>query len=659
MSKANPEYRPLRLPDLEQGPLRRRLLTLFRPAIERVLHFETLNDVYEDAALATADDLICERLLERLGVRFSVTDEELERIAGPGPLILVANHPFGGIEGLILGALVRRARPDVKIMANQLLGVLPKLREAFILVDPFDRPESAVANAAGLKEAIRWVRDGHALGVFPAGEVSHLRLSQRGIVDPAWSTTIARIARRTGASVLPVFFGGANSIAFQFLGKVHPRLRTVMLPSELVKKQGIEVRLAVGQRIGPERLTRFGSAEELTEYLRLRTYLLRGRLRATGHGAWRPWRLRRGRSGPQPIMPAVDPALIEAEIDALPTASILHESGPHRVICAPASLVPSALREIGRLRELTFRAVGEGTGRSMDLDEFDQHYEHLFVWNARRREIIGAYRVGATDRVVQTADGARPGRAVDRLYTASLFKFRPKLLARLDPALELGRAFVRIEQQRDYAPLMLLWRGIARYASMRPRYRYLFGPVSVSNDFHVEAKQLIVRFLLSNHSAPGLRAQIRPRKGYRLRRLPGCDPAWAARVFADIGELDDIIQDIERDGRRLPVLIRQYLRLNAVLLGFNVDPDFGNSLDALMLVDLTRVDRRVLDHFMIRRENAQAYLDHHAAIGEPSLLDDVGMDEDDEDAGEGDSIETDRRHDRLGLGSGELRAETP
>jgi hypothetical protein len=267
------------------------------------------------------------------------------------------------------------------------------------------------------------------------------------------------------------------------------------------------------------------------------------------------------------------------------------------------------LQEIGRLREITFRAVGEGTGRSADLDAFDPHYLHLFVWDREASRIAGAYRLGLTDEIV-------PRSGLAGLYTYTLFKFGRRLLGRLGPAIELGRSFVVGDYQRSYAPLLLLWKGIGRFAAARPRYRRLFGAVSISDEYDSTTKEMLMSFLRLHCLDESLAAMLRPRNPPRgaIRRRPRFgvlqDRDLLSAVVHDINDVDELVREIESDAKGIPILLRQYLKLNARLLGFNIDPVFGNVLDGLFYVDLTQIDRCVLDRYMGRAE-AAAFLGYH------------------------------------------------
>lgn len=545
------------------------------------------------------------KALDALKISYAVSDAELERIPRSGPAIIVANHPFGGIEGMILAAMLRSVRPDVKIMANFMLQRIKEISHLFIFVDPFGQSTSPQKNIRPIRETVKWVNDGGIVGIFPAGTVSHMHWDERQVRDPEWSTTIARVIRKTQAPVLPVFFEGSNGKLFQLLGLFHPLLRTAMLPSELLNKRNTQMRVRVGTPIHYTKLASFENDVDMMAYLRLRSYLLD----KSGSAETRKARRIFARMSPPPrVAPVIEPVateLMERELDALAPKQQLLESGEFKVFYAWAPQIPNILREIGRLREVTFRQVGEGTGREIDLDEFDRYYIQLFLWDSAKKTVVGAYRLGRTDEILSKY-GKRG------LYTSTLFAYKSELLEQLGPAIELGRSFVREENQRSYAPLLLLWKGIGKFVTLDKRYKYLFGPVSISNSYDSLSRQLIATFLNANRFLPELAKLIKPRNPLRHRPLKGWDPMTTSRVVCDIDEVSSLVGEIEANQRGIPVLLRQYLKLGGKLLGFNVDPDFGECLDGLLLVDLTQTERKILDRYM-GKEVADEFLAYHAA----------------------------------------------
>ena len=296
---------------------------------------------------------------------------------------------------------------------------------------------------------------------------------------------------------------------------------------------------------------------------------------------------------------------MESEIAALPPEALLDQQGDTTVFLAEANRVPNIVREIGRLRELTFRETGEGSGKEIDLDEFDTYYLHLFLWNRTTREVIGAYRLGQSDLILRNF-------GEKGFYTGTLFAYQRGFLERIDPALEMGRSFVRREYQRSYAPLLLLWRGIGAFLRSNPRYKILFGPVSISNEYHPNSRQLIVHFLKEYCRAEDLARFVRARSPLRTRPIQGWDSDGGNSVAWDIEDLSAFIADIETDQKGVPILLKQYLRLGGKLLGFNVDPNFSNALDGLIVVDLVKTDPRLLERYM-GKEAAASFLAYHSA----------------------------------------------
>lgn len=591
---------PFTLEIPEAGSLARAVVRMSAPLVESLLAIPALNQAHKRIRELPAKESFAARSLRALNVKVDVDESATQRVPKTGPLVVVANHPFGGIDGLALLALLQRRRPDVKILANHLLARVPELRDSCFFVDPFGGSGAVARNLGSVRQALRWVKRGGALAVFPAGEVSRLTLRDGEVSDGAWSSSVARLIRATGASVLPVFFAGRNSAGFQIAGLLSPWLRTAMLPRELLKKRGSTLCAQIGNVIPAEKLKQFESDEGLASYLRVRTYLLAGR----DAGPAKPQAGPRRSERREDVAAPEDTAGLAAEVAHLEYDQTLAKSGSLSVCIAVAGQIPVTLREIGRLRELTFRTVGEGTGKARDLDRFDDSYLHLFVWDDSSRRVIGAYRLGLTDRILESTDK-------DGLYTHTLFNYRDELLEQIGPAIELGRSFVRREHQKEYAPLMLLWKGIALFIARNPRYKNLLGPVTISNDYRSITKQLLIEFLKINTAAGGdLQKLVSPRNPPRLSP----DRSWPARlagtIVRSIEGIDELVGEIESDRLGVPVLLRQYLKLNAKLLGFNVDPDFGDALDGLMLCDLTQVEPAVLVRYM-GRDNAAAFLAFH------------------------------------------------
>jgi putative hemolysin len=546
----------------------------------------------EDAALSFVD-----RALSCLDVTYDIVHGGLDSIPREGPLLVVANHPFGGVEGLVLLSLLTAVRQDVKVMANLMLSGIPELQKHMILVDPFGGAGAAATNMAPVRQSLRWLKKGGVLGIFPAGEVAHFDLARRQICESEWHETVARLMRHSRATVLPVFFDGANGPLFQMAGLIHPRLRTAMLGREMVNKTGRRLKVSLGRPIPPQKLEGIHDDLELTRYMRLRVQLLR-----ENHKTARRRQVWGGRSTRSVTVAA--PGLGEnlaREIAWLRPDQMLAEAGNYRVYIAAADQIPCALREIARLREVTFRAVGEGTGGTLDMDVFDRFYQHLFVWNHEKSEVVGAYRLGLTDKIL-------PHFGLSGLYTNTLFKYDLDHVRTLNPAIEIGRSFVRQEYQRKHLPLLLLWKGIGAYVAGNPRYRNLFGTVSMSSHYAEASRQLVARFFEQGKPS----RSVCPRNPLRLRASSVGDGRDSDCRIPDLEALSEMVSEIEPDGKGIPVLMRQYIKLGGRVLACNVDAKFNMALDALLIVDLTRTDPRLLEIYMGKL--TAGYLRHHDVV---------------------------------------------
>ena len=561
---------PFQIDDLPDAPIARAAFSVARPILERVLALGTYRTLYQTVQPPDGETFDA-RVLRALNIKADVAAADLDHIPRSGPVIVAANHPHGMVDGLILMTALRRARSDFRVLTNQLLSRIPELHDGCLFVDPFDGPGAEARSRAGLRAAHLWLRRGGALIVFPAGEVAPVRHGDGRRADSPWKPTMSRLAVANGASVIPAFIHGGNSRTFYAAGRIHPALRTVLLPRELLKKRGATIAVRLGEPLSPAPLP--NDAARLTESVRAAV----DRLATT-------------------TSPTADP--IASEIAALAHEDCFVESGAFQVFCARAAQIPATLHEIGRLRAVAYRAIGEGSDSALDLDRFDDRYLHLFSWDRDQRRIVGAYRIGQTDRIVADA-------GVGGLYTRTLFRYDERFIDRLGaPALELGRSFVRAEYQKNYNALLLLWKGIGRFVARHPRYRLLFGPVSISARYSDASHHLLMEFLRQNHFAAEFGQLVDAVHAPRTR------PAQAGPVARSIDDMNRLVQRAEADGKGMPVLLRQYLKLNARLIGFNVDPAFGDVLDALMLVDLTAVDLSILNRYLGPLD-AERFLAHH------------------------------------------------
>ncbi len=575
---------------LARTPIQRALA----PAAEHLLSLTWLNRAYQNVA-TTPPEHFYQSALEEIGLTYTTNEGGLFRIPETGGALIVANHPFGGADAIILADLLTRIRTDTKLLANHLLLAIPQIREHIIPVDPFGGKEAPLKNRAPLRAALAHLKAGGLLALFPAGEVSSYKLNTTKIRDKTWSPHTALLAQKAHVPVIPIHFQGINSPLFQATGLIHPLLRTLQLPRELRRMRGKTIPVRIGKPIPPQKFPKNATRQELTDHFRLRTEILA----ETTH-LERAQRTRTGQllqpADLAPIAPPQAPATLRIEIEALPPDALLTSQDPLHVYLATAQQAPTILQEIGRLREITFRAVGEGTGQARDLDRFDQHYLHLFLWDTNSQEIAGAYRMALTDTLT-----------TEDLYTATLFNFKPGFLEALGPSIELGRSFVTARYQKKLTSLLLLWKGICGYAAKHPKYRRTFGPVSISQDYHALSRSLLVRYLRHHTKDKELGKYVtapNPPENKRLHHLK-----MGAPGLQSIEDVGGVISEIESDGKGIPILIKQYLKMSATILSFSVDDEFSGVIDGLILVDFKKANPKLLSRYMGKEglKNFQAH----------------------------------------------------
>lgn len=403
----------------------------------------------------------------------------------------------------------------------------------------------------------------------------------RGVSVPRVSLAATEEALAAGATVLWIAQAGSE---LNELGAATVRQGACWLPVSLAPAAGEGWVARVGAPLSSQVVNRLEESGDLW-----------------GHLGWRFHGIEQGRStaasgetvtqSMAPVVEAAPASELEAEVEALSASHRLIDRGEHLVALARAAEIPALLREIGRLREITFRSVGEGTGAALDLDRFDESYLHLFVWSRRERCLLGAFRLGPTDRLVE-------GGGVGALYTSTLFNYGPRLPAVLSPALELGRSFVRPEAQRGSKTLLLLWWGIGAFVARHPKYSTLFGPVSISALYQDFSRDLMVRVFSRGGFLHPASEQVAPRHPVPYRDWSELSGGQPLRGVASLELLSAVVSDAEADGKGVPLLVREYLKLGGQFLSFNVDPDFAGVIDGLVVVDLLKTDRRLLKFYM-------------------------------------------------------------
>jgi putative hemolysin len=469
------------------------------------------------------------------------------------------------------------------------------VKDYIIPVNPFENFKSAHSSYKGIKGAYQHLKEGNSLGIFPAGEVSSYHLKEFKVTDRLWQKSSIRFIQTAGVPVIPVCIHGYNSTLFYLLGRIHPLLRTAKLPSEILNKSKQIIRIQIRKPISPKTIAGFGSITSLSHYLRAKTYLLDQTFEIKSLFNHKPESNEKSR---QKIIEPVDRKLIQSELTNLDKNSFLFSQGSFSVYCAPFSSIPNIIREIGRLREITFREVGEGTGKSIDLDQYDIHYNHLIIWDNVKMQIAGSYRIGKGKDILNQY--GKHG-----FYISSLFRIRKTFNPILYKSLELGRSFVVQEYQRQPLSLFLLWKGILCYLMKNPDYHYLIGPVSISNDFSKRSKGLIVDFIKENYFDLPLSKHVSQRKKFKIpKNISRKNRTIIDNIDDNIKTLDLYINELQ-PSLFLPVLLKKYLQMNGKVIGFNVDPDFNNCLDCLMLVNIADIPFEMLDNLAKELEDSK------------------------------------------------------
>jgi putative hemolysin len=592
------------LPD----PIQKVLYSLFlKPGMELILGVDKLNKTYEYAKRHAKEDdpgMFAEKVFECLHIQYDLPQAEIENLKKiEGPIALVCNHPYGGLEALFMVLLMSKIRPDFRIMANYMLGRVSEVKNVLTLVDPFGGEDSKQKNVGALRAIFEFLKKGGMIGVFPSGEVASLDIKTGKIREPEWNPNISKLIQRTGASVVPIYFHGTNSMLFHLAGLIHPRLRTTLIVREFVHPRTHKLRFKIGKVITPEKIARYPDPEELTQYLKSKTYLLRTTYTQTKSASnWSHPFKHLIKKGEKEIISAVPKPILCEEITRLGESHLLYEQAPMQVYLFKAMEAPALMIELGRMREVTFRLVGEGTGKNLDLDDYDQYYEHLIVWNKDKEELVGAYRIARCDDVIAE-------KGIKGLYIASLFDLDAKLFSQINPSLELGRSIVCPDYQRSFLPLMLLWTGIGHVIARNRKYINLIGPVSISNSYKNVSRHFIIEFLKQNYLSPELAKLARPKHPFKHKEKSA--ELYSSLPVSSLNDVQELLSDVEHDDMtKVPILIKHYLKLGSKVLGFNVDPDFQDAVDALMLTNIPRIPADTLQKYM-GEKNYQDYCRHH------------------------------------------------
>jgi putative hemolysin len=562
----------------------------------KVLKISTLNKIYNRNKHLNDLEFL-NAILDEFQIKFEIPEEDLKRLPKEGAYITISNHPLGGIDGLLLLKLMLEREPNFKIIANFLLHRIEPIKPYIMPVNPFENHKDAKSSVIGIKETLRHLSDGKPLGIFPAGEVSTYK-DGKLIVDKPWEEGALKIIKKANVPVVPIYFHAQNSKLFYRLSKLSDTLRTAKLPSELLTQKNRIIKVRIGKPISINELNEHTNIPEFGEFLRKKTYMLSNSFEEENFKLTFP-KFTSQKTAKQIVKPANHEQIIE-EINFLKEGDYqLLQSKNYKVFLVTAEKIPNILHEIGRLREITFREVGEGTNEAIDLDKFDEYYHHMFLWDDDAQMIAGAYRMGFGSIIF-------PKYGLEGFYLNELFKFEPELNDMMSQSIEMGRAFIISEYQQKPMPLFLLWKGIVHTTLHYPEHKFLIGGVSISNQFSEFSKSLMIEFMKSNYYDPYVAQYIKPKKEFKVKLKDADKDFVFNKTEADLNKFDKIIDEIEPGSLRLPVLIKKYIKQNAKVVAFNVDPMFNNAIDGLMYIKISDIPESTLKPVM---EEFQAELE--------------------------------------------------
>ncbi len=551
-------------------------------SIMKLLRISTLNKIYNKHK-SKSGTVFLDAILDDLQIDFEIPEDDLKRIPKTGGFVTISNHPLGGVDGILLLKLLLDRRPDFKIIANFLLHRIEPLKPYVMPVNPFEDHKDVKSSTAGFIQAIRHLKNDLPLGIFPAGEVSTYR-DGKLVVDRPWESTAMKLVQRAEVPVIPIYFHAKNSKLFYRLAKISDTFRTAKLPSELLTQRNRTIIVRIGNPVSVAAQKEHESLEDFTDFLRKKTYMLsKAYDKETVKLRDIPKSIKLPKPPPQKIIKSGDSHQMMQEVSLLrDNEKRLLISKNYEVFLAKSEDIPHILRELGRLREITFRQIGEGTNKSIDLDKFDQYYHHMFLWDNEANRIAGAYRMGMGEDIYRDY-------GVEGFYLNELFVIDAEAHKLMSQSIEMGRAFIIPEYQQKPMPLFLLWKGIVHCTLRFPNHKYLIGGVSISNKFSNFSKSLMIEFMKSNYYDPYLAQYIKPKKAFKIK-LEDADKDFIFDASeADLNKFDKLIDELEPNELRLPVLIKKYVKQNAKVIAFNVDPLFNDAIDGLMYIRIADI----------------------------------------------------------------------
>lgn len=539
----------------------------------KVLRISKLNRIYTKHK-DKKDVHFLNAILDEVKIQFEIPDEDLKRIPKDGAFISISNHPLGGIDGILLLKLLAEKRPDYKIVANFLLHRIEPLKPYVLPVNPFEDRKDAKSSIVGIKNALQHLQSGAPLGIFPAGEVSTYK-DGKIFVDKPWEEGAIKLIHKAGVPVVPIYFHAKNSKLFYFLSKISTTLRTAKLPSELLTQRSRVIKVRIGKMISVKDQSAYENIDDFHTFIRKKTYMLANTFEVSSQLLKTP--SLKIPKAPKEVISPVAVADIEKEVDKIRDKSRLLTSKNYEVFLVESAKIPKILREIGRLREITFREIGEGTNNEIDLDEYDNYYHHMFLWDNVQKMVVGAYRMGLGKEIFKQ-------HGINGFYINTLFRVEPELYKMMEQTIEMGRAFIVKSYQQKPMPLFLLWKGIVHVTLRYPEHKYLMGGVSISNQFSNFSKSLMIEFMKSHYYDPYLAQYIHPKREYKVKLKDADKDFVFDESKADMMKFDKIIDELEPGSLRMPVLLKKYVKQNARLVAFNVDPKFNNAVDGLMYI---------------------------------------------------------------------------
>ena len=542
-----------------------------------------INQFYAEHEKDDTDTFI-QAVFNKSNLRFSFNTQEISRLPEKGPFIIISNHPFGGIDGLVLYKILSTQRSDLKIMASHSLRKISPLKDIILPVDSLSEKEPKEYRIKGTKTAFQHLNEGGCLILFPAGEIASFQHHQRMVTDKQWQYSVIKFIQKAGVPVIPAYLNEADEPWYiKWMPRIIRINKTQDLPQELFFRNNLQIQCRIGKVIKPEIMQSFESVSQLGRYLRVKSYALGSPLNVNQFFP----SIKIGYANPEAIVPPVEDKILNDEVNSLSKDYFLFKVNQFKVFCAPAFVLPNVLNEIGRLREVTFRQVKEGTNKSIDLDEFDLYYNHLFIWDEENKKIVSAYRIGKGKDILNEF-------GIKGFYIQTLFFIEEAFFPILKQSLELGRSFIVTEYQQKPLPLFLLWKGILYFLLKNEEYRYLIGPVSISSSYSSASKALITAFIKKYYFENDFKDFVHPRTAFDPKFSEIDTDVLLSTTNDDLSHLDKLIEEIEVNNVKIPVLLKKYLKLNARILGFNLDPNFNDALDGLILLDLYNVPQDVV-----------------------------------------------------------------